>query len=87
MLNEVTRLTKGDFSKFKEKKYQVERVRFSGLSIVKKGVVATFDTRDKAIDFLKKHESVSPSHFEENAKWRKENKERVKKHGIHITDS
>ena len=27
-----------------------------------------------AIDFLKKHESVSPSHFEENAKWRKENK-------------
>ena len=33
----------------------------------------------KAIDFLKKHESVSPSHFEENAKWRKENKERVKK--------
>lgn len=28
-----------------------------------------------AIDFLKKHESVSPSHFEENAKWRKENKE------------
>lgn len=33
----------------------------------------------KAIDFLKKHESVSPPHFEENAKWRKENKERVKK--------
>ena len=33
----------------------------------------------KAIDLLKKHESVSPSHFEENAKWRKENKERVKK--------
>ncbi len=28
----------------------------------------------KAIDFLKKHESISPSHFEENAKWRKENK-------------
>lgn len=27
-----------------------------------------------AIDFLKKHESVSPSRFEENAKWRKENK-------------
>ena len=27
-----------------------------------------------AIDFLKKHESVSPSHFEENAKWRKENR-------------
>lgn len=27
-----------------------------------------------AIDFLKKHESSSPSHFEENAKWRKENK-------------
>ena len=27
-----------------------------------------------AIDFLKKHESISPSHFEENAKWRKENK-------------
>lgn len=26
------------------------------------------------IDFLKKHESISPSHFEENAKWRKENK-------------
>ena len=52
MLNEVTRLTKGDFSKFKEKKYQVERVRFSGLRVVKKGVVATFDTRDKAIDFL-----------------------------------
>ena len=26
-----------------------------------------------AIDFLKKHESISPSHFEENAKWRKEN--------------
>ena len=46
MLNEVTRLTKGDFSKFKEKKYQVERVRFSGLGVVKKGVVATFDTRD-----------------------------------------
>ena len=36
MLNEVTRLTKGDFSKFKEKKYQVERVRFSGLRVVKK---------------------------------------------------
>ena len=52
MLNEVTRLTKGDFSKFKEKKYQVERVRFSGLGVVEKGVVATFDTRDKAIDFL-----------------------------------
>lgn len=27
----------------------------------------------RAIDFLKKHESISPSHFEENAKWRKEN--------------
>ena len=27
----------------------------------------------QAIDFLKKHESISPSHFEENAKWRKEN--------------
>ncbi len=27
-----------------------------------------------AIDFLKKHESVSPSYFEENAKWRKENR-------------
>lgn len=26
------------------------------------------------IDFLKEHESISPSHFEENAKWRKENK-------------
>lgn len=26
------------------------------------------------IDLLKKHESVSPSRFEENAKWRKENK-------------
>lgn len=26
------------------------------------------------IDFLKKHESISPSHLEENAKWRKENK-------------
>ena len=26
----------------------------------------------RAIDFLKKHESISPSHFEENAKWRKE---------------
>lgn len=25
-------------------------------------------------DFLKKHESISLSHFEENAKWRKENK-------------
>ena len=29
---------------------------------------------NKAIDFLKKHESISPSYFEENAKWRKENK-------------
>ena len=28
----------------------------------------------KAIEFLKKHESISPSYFEENAKWRKENK-------------
>ncbi len=28
----------------------------------------------KAIEFLKKHESVSPSYCEENAKWRKENK-------------
>ena len=36
MLNEVTRLTKGDFSKFKEKKYQVERVRFISLGVVKK---------------------------------------------------
>lgn len=27
----------------------------------------------RAIDFLKKNESISPSHFEENAKWRKEN--------------
>jgi ribosome-binding protein aMBF1 (putative translation factor) len=27
----------------------------------------------RAIDFLKKHESISLSHFEENAKWRKEN--------------
>lgn len=27
-----------------------------------------------AIEFLKQHESLSPSHFEENAKWRKENK-------------
>ncbi len=27
-----------------------------------------------AIDFLKKHESVSSVHFEENAKWRKENR-------------
>ena len=27
----------------------------------------------RAIDFLKKHDSISPSHFEENAKWRKEN--------------
>lgn len=27
-----------------------------------------------AIDFLKEHESIFPSHFEENAKWRKENK-------------
>lgn len=27
----------------------------------------------RAIDFLKKHESISPSNFEENAKWRKEN--------------
>ena len=27
----------------------------------------------RAFDFLKKHESISPSHFEENAKWRKEN--------------
>lgn len=27
----------------------------------------------RAIDFLKKHESISPFHFEENAKWRKEN--------------
>lgn len=27
----------------------------------------------RAIDFFKKHESISPSHFEENAKWRKEN--------------
>lgn len=27
-----------------------------------------------AIDFLKRHESISPSRFEENAKWRKENK-------------
>ena len=27
-----------------------------------------------AIDFFKKHESISPSHFEENAKWRKENR-------------
>ena len=26
----------------------------------------------RAIDFLKKHESISPSHFEENAKWRKD---------------
>ena len=53
MLNEVTRLTKGDFSKFKEKKYQVERVRFSGLGVVKKGVVATFDTREKALSGAK----------------------------------
>ena len=29
--------------------------------------------RSRAIDFLKKHESISPSHFEENAKWSKEN--------------
>lgn len=27
-----------------------------------------------AIDFLKKHECVSPSRFEENAKWRNENR-------------
>ena len=27
-----------------------------------------------AIDFLKKNESSSPSYFEENAKWRRENK-------------
>ena len=27
----------------------------------------------RAMEFLKKHESISPSHFEENAKWRKEN--------------
>lgn len=27
-----------------------------------------------AVDFLKRHESISPSHFEENAKWRQENK-------------
>ncbi len=66
MLNEVTRLTKGDFSKFKEKKYQVERVRFSGLGVVKKGEVATFDTRDKAIDFLNgldKRSSDEESYF------------------------
>ena len=30
-----------------------------------------------AIDFLKKHESVSPSHFEENAKWRYDGYKRV----------
>ena len=29
---------------------------------------------NRAIEFLKKHESISPSYFEENAKWRKENK-------------
>ena len=28
----------------------------------------------KSIDFLKEHESSIPSHFEENAKWRHENK-------------
>lgn len=28
----------------------------------------------KAIDFLQKHESSTPSHFVENAKWRQENK-------------
>ena len=66
MLNEVTRLTKGDFSKFKEKKYQVERVRFLSLGVVKRGVVATFDTRDKAIDFLNgldKRSSDEESYF------------------------
>ena len=66
MLNEVTRLTKGDFSKFKEKKYQVERVRFLSLGVVKKGVVSTFDTRDKAIDFLNgldKRSSDEESYF------------------------
>jgi hypothetical protein len=66
MLNEVTRLTKGDFSKFKEKKYQVERVRFLSLGVVKKGVVVTFDTRDKAIDFLNgldKRSSDEESYF------------------------
>ena len=66
MLNEVTRLTKGDFSKFKEKKYQVERVRFLSLGVVKKGVVTIFDTRDKAIDFLNgldKRSSDEESYF------------------------
>lgn len=28
----------------------------------------------KGIDFLKAHESITPSHFVENAQWRQENK-------------
>lgn len=53
MLNEVTRLTKGDFSKFKEKKYQVCRadIGFFGIGVAVT-IVATFDTREKASGFL-----------------------------------
>ncbi len=53
MLNEVTRLTKGDFSKFKEKKYQVVRADVGVFGIgVAITIVATFDTREKATSFL-----------------------------------
>ena len=53
MLNEVTRLTKGDFSKFKEKKYQVVRADVGPFGIgVAITIVATFDTREKATSFL-----------------------------------
>ncbi len=41
-------------------------MRFSGLGVVKKGVVATFDTRDKAIEFLNgldKRSSDEESYF------------------------
>ena len=45
MLNEVTRLTKGDFSKFKEKKYQ---------SILEKMLLLSYDRTDVWNEIMKR---------------------------------
>lgn len=52
MLNEVTRLTKGDFSRFENKKYQVKQIVFVGTSVISKRNLERFDTRDEAIKYL-----------------------------------
>lgn len=53
MLREVTRLTKGDFSKFKEKRYQVRRITFGSKGILLKADnLAIFENREKAMSYI-----------------------------------